>query len=99
MTLRNWTQCVAQGQIAPQIWLIEIRRTPAPIIFDKSGDVLPDARFNLVGHLELFSAYLSSGLLGRQQVFKPDRQLSDANACRMIDCVGNGRSGAHIAQL
>jgi hypothetical protein len=36
---------------------------------------------------------------GRQQVFKPDRQLSDANACRMIDCVGNGRSGAHIAQL
>src|ERR1700732_2651586 len=30
---------------------------------------------------------------------QPDWQLSDANACRMIDCVGNGRSSAHIAQL
>src|SRR6202030_2171704 len=44
MTLRNWTQGVAQGQIAAQVRLIEIGRTPAPIIFGKSRDVLTAER-------------------------------------------------------
>jgi hypothetical protein len=41
---RNWAQGVAQGQIAAQVRLIEIRRTPAPIIFGKFRDVLPAKR-------------------------------------------------------
>jgi hypothetical protein len=41
MTLRNRAQGVAQGQIAAQVRLIELRRMPAPVIFGKSRDVLP----------------------------------------------------------
>src|ERR1700722_11251007 len=44
MTLRYWAQGVAQGQIAAQVWFIEIWRTPAPVIFGKSRDVLPAER-------------------------------------------------------
>src|ERR1700704_2826868 len=38
-------------------------------------------------------------LLGRQQLLKPDRKLSDANAGRMIDRVSNRRGGPHITKL
>jgi hypothetical protein len=45
VTLRDRAQGVTQGQIAAQGRLIEIRRTPTPIIRGKSRDMLPAERF------------------------------------------------------